>query len=168
MRLLWIWMYNAANISFYTCIALGGRFFFNWPLPITATEDNDRKQLDKNRGIQGPKESSGRRSQGPGATQQMQGSPTLFPGKTGDKGQSATPFPPLQGSLGRDPLPPSTGHTPSPGKLPSRTSLGENLTSASKSGSKVTVLIQDNLVEYFWLNGISLRGQAAEQQTSAG
>jgi hypothetical protein len=100
----------------------------------------------------------------------MQGFPTLFPGKTGDKDrvQPLPPSNPLQGSLGRDPLPPSTGHTPSPGKLPSRTSLGENLTLASKSGSEVTALTQDDRMEYFWLNGISLRGQAAELETSAG
>jgi hypothetical protein len=76
--------------------------------------------------------------------------------------------PPHQGRLGRDPLPPSTGHTPPPGKLPSRTSLGENLTSASKSGSEVTFLTQDDRKEHFWPNGISLRGQAAEIETSAG
>jgi hypothetical protein len=64
--------------------------------------------------------------------------------------------------------PPSTGHTPPPRKLPSRNSLGENLTLASKSGSEVTFLTQDDQNEHFWLNGISLRGQAAELDTSAG
>ncbi len=81
-----------------------------------------------------------------------------FPGKVGEKEQSATtfPFPPLQGCLGRDPPPPSTEQTPSPGKLPSRIDLGENLVSASKSGSKVIVRAQDDRMEHFWLNGISL------------
>jgi hypothetical protein len=41
------------------------------------------------------------------------------PQETGGRVLGATnplsPFPPLQGSLGRDPLPPSTGHTSSPG-----------------------------------------------------
>jgi hypothetical protein len=78
------------------------------------------------------------------------------------------PLPPLQGSLGRNPPPPSTEHTPSPGKLPSRISLGENLASASKSGSEVTVQAQDNRMEHFWLNGISLQGRTAELETSAG
>ncbi len=78
---------------------------------------------------------------GPGTVQSIQRSSTLFPGKAGEKEQSATPLhpsppPPLQGSLGRDPLPPSTEHTPSPGKLPSGIDLGENLVSASKSGSE--------------------------------
>jgi len=66
----------------------------------------------------------------------MQGFPTLFPGKTGDKGQSATPFPPVQGSLGRDPLPPSTETPPSPRKLSSEIDLGENLILASNLGRK--------------------------------
>ncbi len=56
--------------------------------------------------------------------------------------------PPHQVRLGRDPLPPSTGHTPPPRKLPSRTSLGENLTSASKSVSEVTFLTQDDRKEH--------------------
>ncbi len=75
---------------------------------------------------------------------------------------------PLQGSLGRDPLPPSTEQTPSPGKLPSRIDLGENLILASKSRSEVIVRAQDDRLEQFWLNGISLRGQIAELETSAG
>ena len=78
------------------------------------------------------------------------------------------PFPPFQGSLGKDPLPPSPEQTPSPGKLPSRIDLGENLILASKSGSEVTVRAQDDRMEHFWLNGISLRGQIAELETSAG
>jgi hypothetical protein len=78
------------------------------------------------------------------------------------------PLPPLQGSLGRDPLPPSTELPLSPRKLPSRIDLGENLVSASKSGSEVTVQAQDDRMEHFWLNGISLRGQTAELETSAG
>jgi hypothetical protein len=96
----------------------------------------------------------------------------LPPQETGDRVLGATnplpPLPPLQGSLGRDPLPPSTEHTPSPGKLPSRIGLGENLSSASKSGSEVTVRAQDDRMEHFWLNGISLRGLTAELETSAG
>jgi hypothetical protein len=62
---------------------------FNWPLPITATKDNDKKQIDKSKGSMDQKKSLRRRIQGPGATQQVQGSPTLFPGRAGDKGQGA-------------------------------------------------------------------------------
>ncbi len=40
-----------------------------------------RQGIDEDKGIQGPKEPSGRRGQGPGATQQVQRFPTLFPGK---------------------------------------------------------------------------------------
>ena len=100
----------------------------------------------------------------------MQRFSTLFPGKAGDKEQSATPFPPSppSGQPGQGPTTPSTEHTPSPGKLPSRIGLSENLASASKSGSEVTVQAQDDRMEHFWLNGISLRGQAAELETSAG
>jgi hypothetical protein len=82
--------------------------------------------------------------------------------------QPPSPLTPLQGSLGRDPLPPSAEHTPSPGKLPSRIALGENLILASKSGSEVTVRAQDDRMEHFWLNGIFLRGRTAELETSAG
>ncbi len=39
---------------------------------------------------------------------------------------------------------------------------------ASKSGSEVMVRAQDDRMEHFWLNGISLRGRTAELETSAG
>ena len=39
---------------------------------------------------------------------------------------------------------------------------------ASKSGSEIMVRAQDDRMKHFWLNGISLRGQAAELETSAG
>ncbi len=58
--------------------------------------------------------------------------------------------------------------TPSPRKLSSRIDLGENLVLASKSGSEVMVRAQDDRMKHFWLNGISLRGQTAELETSAG
>ncbi len=48
------------------------------------------------------------------------------------------------------------------------TGLGENLVSASKSGSEVTVRAQDDRMEHFWLNGISLRDLTTELETSAG
>jgi hypothetical protein len=71
-------------------------------------------------------------------------------------GWAETPYPPPQDL----PLPQVN--------YPSGTSLGGNLTSASKSGSEVMVRTQDEHGEYFWLNGTSLRGQAAELETSAG
>jgi hypothetical protein len=71
-------------------------------------------------------------------------------------GWAETPYPPPQDI----PLP--------QGNYPSGTSLGENLTSASKSGSEVTILTQDDRGKYIWLNGTSLRGQTAEIETSAG
>jgi hypothetical protein len=108
-------------------------------------------------GIQGPKKSLERRIKGPRVTQQVHVSPTLFLGREGDRaGWAETPYPPPQGL----PLPQVN--------YPSRTSLGGNLTSASKSGSEVIVLTQDECGEYFWLNGTSLQGQAAELETSAG
>jgi hypothetical protein len=80
----------------------------------------------------------------------------------------STPSPPLQGSLGRNPLPPST-ELPLP---PENYHLGlisvKNLVLASKSGSEIMVRTQDDRMEHFWPNGISLRGQAAELETSAG
>jgi hypothetical protein len=39
---------------------------------------------------------------------------------------------------------------------------------ASKSGSEVTLLTQDDRKEHFWLNGTSLLGQTAEIETRAG
>jgi hypothetical protein len=39
---------------------------------------------------------------------------------------------------------------------------------ASKSGSEVIVRAQDDRMEHFWPNGISLRDRAAELETSAG
>ncbi len=121
--------------------------------------------------------SSSRRIQGlPILIMRSEHESTLQPpsGEAGDMGLVAQTPPPLlppphQGRLGRDPLPPSTGHTPPPRKLySSGISLGENLTSASKSGSEVTVLTQDDSKEHFWLNGTSLRGQTAKIETSAG
>jgi hypothetical protein len=78
-----------------------------------------------------------------------------------------TPPPLLSGQAGQKPTTPL--HIPLPqGNYSSGTSLSENLTSASKSGSEVTVLTRDDRKEHFWLNGTSLRGQKAEIKTSAG
>ncbi len=74
--------------------------------PMTTTRDENGTRGSRDQGNH-----QGRRSQDPGLVQYMQRFSTLFPRKAGDKEQSATLFPPpppLQGSLGRDPLPPST------------------------------------------------------------
>ncbi len=76
--------------------------------------------------------------------------------------------PPPPGQAGQSPLPPPQGTLLPQVNYPSRTSLGGNLTSASKSGSEVIVLTQDEHGEYFQLNGVSVRGQAAELEIRAG
>jgi len=76
--------------------------------------------------------------------------------------------PPLSGQSGQEPTTPLHRATPSPRKLSSRIDLGENLILASKSGSEVMVRAQDDRMKHFWPNGISLRGQTAELETSAG
>jgi hypothetical protein len=87
-----------------------------------------------------------------------------FSSEAGDKNYLAPPSG-YQSKPGRTPYPPPQG-TPLPQvNFPSRTSLGGNLTSASKSGLKVIVLTQDEQGEHFKLNGASLRGQAAELET---
>ncbi len=96
---------------------------------------------------------------------------TLWP-TAGDEDLTSTNHspplpPPHQGKLGRHPPPPSRGHTPPPSKLLIWDKPRKNLTSASKSGSEVTVPTQDDHGEHFWLNGTSLLGQAAELVTSA-
>jgi len=53
------------------------------------------------------------------------------------------PFPPFRAAWAKTQYPPPQ-ETPSPGKLPSRIDLGENLILASKSGSKVMDQAQDD------------------------
>ena len=76
--------------------------------------------------------------------------------------------PPPSGQPGQEPTTPLHRATPFPRKLSSRIDLGENLVLASKSGSGVMVRAQDDRMKHFWPNGISLRGQIAELETSAG
>ncbi len=78
------------------------------------------------------------------------------------------PPPPTGQARQRPPYPPPQDLPLPQVSYPSGTSLGGNLTSASKSGSEVMVRTQDERGEYIWLNGTSLRGQAAELETSAG
>jgi hypothetical protein len=78
------------------------------------------------------------------------------------------PPPPIRAGWVETPYPPPQDIPLPQVNYPSGTSLGENLTPASKSGPEVTILTQDDREEYFWLNGTSLRGQTAEIETSAG
>ena len=80
----------------------------------------------------------------------------------------STPPPPLFGQSGQEPTAPLHRATPFPRKLSSEIDLGENLVLASKSGSEVMDWAQDDRMKHFWPNGISLRGQMAELETSAG
>ncbi len=75
---------------------------------------------------------------------------------------------PTRAGWAEPPYPPPQGYPLPQVNYPSRTSLGGNITWASKSGSEVIVLTQDEREEHFWLNGASLRGQAAELETRAG
>jgi hypothetical protein len=109
---------------------------------LALADYSDQEQAIRNRqkmqGIQGPKKSLERRIQGSRVTQQVHVSPTLFLGRAGDKtGWAETPYPHPQG-------------TPLPQVIYLfRTSLGGNVTSASKSGSEVIVLTQDERGEHF-------------------
>ena len=99
------------------------------------------------------------------------GVPYNLPPQAGDRywvppAPSSLSPPPFQGSLGRDPLPPST-ELPLPpenyhlGLTSVKTSFWPlNLGQKSRFGHKT--------MKHFWLNGISLRGQTAELETSAG
>ncbi len=78
------------------------------------------------------------------------------------------PPPPTFGQSGQEPTTPLHRATPSPGKLSSEIDLGENLIFAYKSGSEIMDRAQDDRMKHFWPNGISLRGQTAELETSAG
>ena len=76
--------------------------------------------------------------------------------------------PPPHGQSGQEPTSHLHRATPFPRKLSSRIGLGDGLVLASKSGSEVMVRAQDDRMKHFWPNGISLRGQMAELETSAG
>jgi hypothetical protein len=97
------------------------------------------------------------------------GVPYNLPPQVTDAGcHQPPPPPPLHGQSGQEPTtPPPQGH-PFPRKLSSEIDLGENLVLASRSGSEVMVRAQDDRMEHFWPNGISLRGWTAELETGAG
>jgi hypothetical protein len=77
-------------------------------------------------------------------------------------------LPAIRAGWAETPYPPPQDIPLLQGNYPSGTSLRENLTSASKSGSEFTFQTQDDCKEYFWLNSTSLRGQTAEIETIAG
>ncbi len=70
-----------------------------------------------------------------------------FPGRAGDRCWVPLAPSPPSGQPGQRPTTPLHRETPSPGKLPSRIDLGENLILASKSGSKVMDRAQDDRLE---------------------
>ncbi len=140
------------------CIALGWRFV-DWPLPITATRTTTRSE-NRTKGSRDQRNHHG--EPGPRECPVKQGSSTLSLERQvrSYRVQPSPPLPhpppPLQGSLGRNPPPPSTELPLPPRKLSSRIDLGENLVLASKSGSEIMVRAQDDRMKHFWLNGISL------------
>jgi hypothetical protein len=94
----------------------------------------------------------------------------LPPPQAGDRcwvPPAPSPPPPLWAAWAGTHYPPPQSY-PFPRKLSSRIDLGENLVLASKSGSEVMVRAQDDRMEHFCLNGVSLRGRTAELETGAG
>ena len=77
-------------------------------LPITATRTTTRSE-NRTRGSRDQRNHQGG-TRARGVSSQYKGPQPFFPGKAGEKVQGATPppLPPPQGSLGRNPLPPST------------------------------------------------------------
>ncbi len=151
----------------YCCIALGWRFV-DWPCRLQRL--GQRQEARTGQG--GPGTRGIIREEEPGPKECPVNTRVLnpFPGKAGERVQGATPSTPSSpsGQPGQGPTTPLHRATPSPRKLSSRIDLGENLVLASKSGSEVMVRAQDDRMKHFWLNGISLRGQTAELETSAG
>ena len=90
------------------------------------------------------------------------------PRQVTDAGATRPPPPPTFGQSGQEPTSPLHRATPFPRKLSSRIGLCDSLVLASKSGPEVMVRAQDDRMKHLWPNGISLRGQTAELETSAG
>ncbi len=152
------------------CIALGWRFE-DWALPITATRTTTRSE-NRTRGSRDQRNYQGE-TRAQGLSSEYKG-PQPFSLERQVRQYRVQPSPPplhpfpSSGQPGQEPTTPLHRATPSPRKLSSRIDLGENLVLASKSGSEIMVRAQDDQMEHLWLNGISLRGQAAELETSAG
>jgi hypothetical protein len=91
-----------------SCIALGWRFV-NWPLPITATRTTTRSE-NRTRGSRDQRNHQRVGTRAQGVSSQYKGPQPFFQeGQVRrNRVQPPPPLPPPQGSLGRDPLPPST------------------------------------------------------------
>jgi hypothetical protein len=76
--------------------------------------------------------------------------------------------PPHQSNLGKDPSRPLQVHTPPLAKMKIETRLGGNHTSASDSRSEAIDWARGGCGDHFGLFRASVRGQAAELETSAG
>ncbi len=163
---------------FLRLCSLAGRYGIQYDNPIVPHADND---------FIGPcRVQQRRRSRAQQKQQEIPGStypdhevrPWRYlitpPQETGGRVLGATnplsPFPPFRAAWAGTPSPPPQG-IPLPqenyhlGPASVKTSLRPpNL----ESGSEVAVPAQDDRMEHFWQNGISLRGQTAEIQTSAG
>jgi hypothetical protein len=89
--------------------------------------------------------------------------------EAGDKETSGAGLPPPQQSkLGKAPSRPLQVHTPPLAKMRVETRLGGNHTSASDSRSEAIDWARGGCGDHFGLFRASLRGQAAELETSAG
>ena len=76
--------------------------------------------------------------------------------------------PPHQSNLGGAPSHPLQVHTPPPAKVPVETRLGGNHASASDSRSEAIDWARGRFGDHFGLFSASVRGQAAELETSTG
>jgi hypothetical protein len=88
--------------------------------------------------------------------------------EAGDQETSSEGLPPHQSNLGKAPSRPLQVHTPPLAKMPIETGLGGNHTSASDLRSEAIDWARGGCGDHFGLFGASLRGQAAELETSAG
>jgi hypothetical protein len=149
------------------CIALGWRFV-NWPLPITATRTTTRSE-NRTRGSRDQRNHQGGGTRAQGVSSQYKGPQPFFQERQVRRNRvqpPSTSSPPFRAAWAGTHYPPPQSY-PFPKKTITRIDLSENLVSASKSGSEVTVRAQDDRMKHFWLNDISLRGQTAELETSA-
>jgi hypothetical protein len=92
---------------------------------------------------------------------------TLF-SEAGDQETSSVGLPRHQSNLGKAPSRPLQVHTPPLAKMKIETGLGGNHTSASDSRSEAIDWARGGCGDHVGLFRASVRGQAAELETSAG
>jgi hypothetical protein len=88
--------------------------------------------------------------------------------EAGDKETRGVDLPLQQNNLGKAPSRPLQVHTPPLANMQIETRLGGNLTSASDSRSEAIDWARGGCGDHFGLFRASVRGQAAELETSAG